>query len=220
MIFQWRKSCIELQLAYFIDIFEDNQKILRDGFATNSVNVIKNEQTTFCKETKFQYVSTWLSHIRKLQKLSLERTKLRTLKSFWFARNYLEAQQAGQYSVQSGKLSNVCFLAGYQTLIAQKTFFALESSLEIHQGDSLRHYLRSPKIEAWQFSNLVIPNNSSFKFDHFLQKNLILIINRCQDIRVQIFWKSQGNVIKLYFPKLQQVPLEYFFFFYWVEQIK
>ena len=42
--------------------------------------------------------------------------------------------QAGHYSAQSGKLSNLCFLTGYRTLTGQKTFFALGSFLEISQG--------------------------------------------------------------------------------------
>ena len=42
--------------------------------------------------------------------------------------------QAGHYSVQSGKLSNLCFLTKYLTLIAQRRFFALGSSLEVPKG--------------------------------------------------------------------------------------
>ena len=44
------------------------------------------------------------------------------------------ATWTGHYSAQSGKLSNIFFLTGYQTLIGQRTFFALGSSLEIYQG--------------------------------------------------------------------------------------
>ena len=41
-IFQHRKSFIEMQLVYFIDIFEDNHNIARDRFITDLVNVIKH----------------------------------------------------------------------------------------------------------------------------------------------------------------------------------
>ena len=51
--------------------------------------------------------------------------------------------------------------------------------------DRLRHYLRSPEPEIQQFQNLIILIDSSFKCDHFLLENLILSINRSQDIRVQ-----------------------------------
>ena len=43
-------------------------------------------------------------------------------------------EQTGHYFAQSGKLSNFCFLIGYQTLIDQRTFSILGSSLEIPQG--------------------------------------------------------------------------------------
>ena len=42
--------------------------------------------------------------------------------------------KAGHYSAQSGKLNNLCFIAGYRTLIGQKIFYTLGSSLEILQG--------------------------------------------------------------------------------------
>ena len=81
--------------------------------------------------------------------------------------------------------------------------------------DILRHYLRSVKIEGWQFSKLIKPIDSPFKCDHFLQKNLTPIVNRSQDTRVQIFRKSGGNVAKLFCIKLylifQQVALAHFF---------
>ena len=66
------KSFIEMQLVYLIEIFEDNYKTVRDSFETDSVNLIKKEADC-CKETqrKFQYIFTWLSHIRKPWKLSL-----------------------------------------------------------------------------------------------------------------------------------------------------
>ena len=121
------------------------------------------------------------------------------------------------YSAQSGKLSNLCFLTGYRTLTGQRTFFTLGSFLEIppRSCDNLRHYLRSVKIESWQFSKLIIPIDSPFKCDHFLQKNLTPIVNRSEDTRVQIFRKSGGNVAKLFCIKLyltfQQVALAYFF---------
>ena len=51
-----------------------------------------------------------------------------------FKQRRIKSNQAGNYSVQSGKLSNLCFLIGYRILIGQRTFFALGSSLEIPQG--------------------------------------------------------------------------------------
>ena len=36
--------------------------------------------------------------------------------------------------------------------------------------------------------------DSPFKFDNFLKKNLIVIINRSQDIRAQIFRKSGSRL--------------------------
>ena len=88
--------------------------------------------------------------------------------------------------------------------------------------DILRHYLRSVKIEGWQFSKLIKPINSPFKCDHFLQKNLTPTVNRSQDTRVQIFRKSGGKVAKLFCIKLylifQQEALAYFFSF--IEFIK
>ena len=126
--------------------------------------------------------------------------------------------QAGRYSAQFGKLSNLCFLTGYRTLTGQRTFFVLRSFLEIPQGQwQLASLLHSVKIEGWQFSKLIKPIDSPFKCDHILQKNLTAIVNRSQDTRVQIFRKSGGNVAKLFCIKLyvifQQVALAYFFSF-------
>ena len=50
------------------------------------------------------------------------------------------------------KLSNLCFLTGYQTLIGERKFYALGvifGNLP-RLRDSLRHYLRSPKNEGRQ----------------------------------------------------------------------
>ena len=81
--------------------------------------------------------------------------------------------------------------------------------------DRLRHYLRLAKIEGWQFSKLIKAIDSPFKCDHFLQKNLTLIVNCSQDTRVQIFRKTGGNVAKLFCIKLylifQQVALAHLF---------
>ena len=41
-IFQHGKGFIEIQLVYFIDIFEDNHNIARERFITDLVNVIKH----------------------------------------------------------------------------------------------------------------------------------------------------------------------------------
>ena len=80
------------------------------------------------------------------------------------------ATWTGHYSAQSGKLSNICFLTGYQTLIGQRTFFrsgVISGNLP-RSRDNLRHYLRPPKIEVRQFSNLIIPSDIPFKCDYFL----------------------------------------------------
>ena len=115
-------------------------------------------------------------------------------------------------------MSNLCFLTGYQILTGQRRFFAWYNFWRSPRSrDSLRHYLRSVKIEGWQFSKLIIPIDSPFKCDHFLQKTLTRIVNRSQDIRVQIFKKCGGNVSKKLCTKLylilQQVALAYFFYF-------
>ena len=68
--------------------------------------------------------------------------------------------------------------------------------------DSLRHYLRSVKIDVWQFSKLIITIDRLFKCDHFLQKNLAQIVNRSQDNRAQIFRKSGGNDVRLFYQTL------------------
>ena len=48
-----------MQLIYLTDIFEDN--LVRDGFETDSVNVMKNKLLLAKKKTKFQYIIAWLS---------------------------------------------------------------------------------------------------------------------------------------------------------------
>ena len=108
--------------------------------------------------------------------------------------------QAGHYSAQSGKSSNLCFLTGYRTLTGQRTFFISRNSSR--SRDSLRHYLWSVKIEGWQFSKLIKPIDRLFKCDHFLQKNLTQIVNRSQDNRAQIFRKSGGNDVRLFYQTL------------------
>ena len=66
--------------------------------------------------------------------------------------------------------------------------------------DSLRHYLRSLKIESWQqFSKLIIPINSPLKCDHFSQNNFTRIVNSSPDTRVQIFRKSGVMLQNLFY---------------------
>ena len=56
-------------------------------------------------------------------------------KTNWrFERNQWGITQAGHYSAQSSKLSNLCFLTEYQISIGQRTIFAPRQSLEIAQG--------------------------------------------------------------------------------------
>ena len=52
-----------MQLIYLIDVFQDNCNIaiVRDRFKTDSVNVMKNRPLVVKKQTKFQYILTWLS---------------------------------------------------------------------------------------------------------------------------------------------------------------
>ena len=50
-----------MQLIYPIDIFEDNDNIVRDRFETDSVNVMKNRPLVAKNQRKFQYILAWLS---------------------------------------------------------------------------------------------------------------------------------------------------------------
>ena len=50
-----------MQLIYPIDIFEDNNNIVRDRFETDSVNVMKNRPLAAKNQRKFQYILAWLS---------------------------------------------------------------------------------------------------------------------------------------------------------------
>ena len=71
---------IEIQLVYLIGIFEDDHKDnVRDRFETDSVNVMKKWLFVAKKPKEISSISTWLSHISKPWKLSLETTTLKTL---------------------------------------------------------------------------------------------------------------------------------------------
>ena len=50
-----------MQLIYPIDIFKDNDNIVRDRFETDSVNVMKNRPLVAKKQRKSQYILAWLS---------------------------------------------------------------------------------------------------------------------------------------------------------------
>ena len=50
-----------MQLIYPIDIFEDNDNIVRDRFEIDSVNVMKNRPLVAKNQRKFQYILAWLS---------------------------------------------------------------------------------------------------------------------------------------------------------------
>ena len=69
-----------MQLLYLNDVFEDNYIIARNIFETYSLNVMKNRPLV-AKKHKFQYILTWLSHIRKPWKLPLGTTTLKTFLS-------------------------------------------------------------------------------------------------------------------------------------------
>ena len=50
-----------MQLIYPIDIFGDNDNIVRDRFETDSVNVMKNRPLVAKNQREFQYILAWLS---------------------------------------------------------------------------------------------------------------------------------------------------------------
>ena len=55
------------------------------------------------------------------------------------------------------KLSNLCFLTGYQTLIGERKFYALGSSLEISQGYLTAYVIiyghQKMKVDKFEFDN-------------------------------------------------------------------
>ena len=55
-----------MELFYLVGIFEDSYNIVRDRFKTDSIK-FDEKQAACCKETqsKFKYILTWFSHIRK-----------------------------------------------------------------------------------------------------------------------------------------------------------
>ena len=57
-----------MQLVYFIDIFEDNDSIVRDHFATDSVNVIKNRPLVAKKHKEISiYINLAQSHQKTMK---------------------------------------------------------------------------------------------------------------------------------------------------------
>ena len=50
-----------MELIYPIDIFEDNNNIVRDRFETDLVNVMKDRPLVAKKQRKSQYILAWLS---------------------------------------------------------------------------------------------------------------------------------------------------------------
>ena len=66
-----------MQLTCIIYISEDNYKIERDRFETDSVNVIKDRPLIVKKHRKFKYILTWFSLSEKPWTLSLGTTTLK-----------------------------------------------------------------------------------------------------------------------------------------------
>ena len=50
-----------MQLIYIINISEDNYNILRGGFETDSINIIKDRPLVAKKYRKFKYILAWPS---------------------------------------------------------------------------------------------------------------------------------------------------------------
>ena len=72
------------------------------------------------------------------------------------------------YSAQSA-LSNLCFLTRYRACYVKQYFSTgFISGNPPRSCDGFCHYIRSPKIERQQISNLIISIDSPFKRDHFL----------------------------------------------------
>ena len=57
----------EMQLIYFIAIFQDDYNIACDLFGTESLNVMKNRPLVAKKQRKFQYILAWLSLSENLE---------------------------------------------------------------------------------------------------------------------------------------------------------
>ena len=55
------RGITEMQLIYFIAIFQDDYNIACDLFGTDSLNVMKNRPLVAKKQRKFQYTLAWLS---------------------------------------------------------------------------------------------------------------------------------------------------------------
>ena len=55
------RGITEMQLIYFIAIFQDDYNIACDLFETDSLNVMKNRPLVAKKQRKFQYTLAWLS---------------------------------------------------------------------------------------------------------------------------------------------------------------
>ena len=75
-----------ISFTFLIDIFEDNHYIECDCFKRNSINVMKNRLLVAKNTRKFQFISTWLSHISKPWELSGLRQTVEThgdLEKYW-----------------------------------------------------------------------------------------------------------------------------------------
>ena len=85
-----------MQLVYLVDIFEDNHNVVRDRFETYSVmknrlkNMMKNRLLLQRSTSKFQCISTSLSHISKPWKLLLGTATLKRFASYTGLRQTVE----------------------------------------------------------------------------------------------------------------------------------
>ena len=110
LVFQHGKHFIELQLAYFIDIFEDNGKIVCHRFVTDSVNVKENRPLATKKHKKILiYIDLAQPYQKTMDIFTWSNNTQNFVKGYWFARNYWEAQWLGKVkAVAGGVLKKRC----------------------------------------------------------------------------------------------------------------
>ena len=84
-IFQRGKSSVELQFAYLTDIFEDINKIVRDRFVGQSVNVMKNGPR--CKETQADFNIHQFGSATSIEIFTRNKNTQNFRKPYWFVKN-------------------------------------------------------------------------------------------------------------------------------------
>ena len=110
LISQHGKHFIELQLGYFIDIFEDNGKILCHHFVTDSINVKENRPLATKKHKKILiYINLAQPYQKTIDIFTGSNNTQNFAKGYWFVRNYWEAQWLGKVkAVAGGVLKKRC----------------------------------------------------------------------------------------------------------------